>query len=115
RPHPFPLPHPPSLRYGAVRCGYRVEAKRRRKERELISTEPWGRDGMLPSLITGTATRGPSQQCAFPTSESDTTRSDLRRGLLASAPKAFGAGPATAGFISKADLLTLPARLPLLL
>src|SRR5438093_11060324 len=38
RPHPFPLPHPPSLRYGAVRRGYRVEAKRRRKERQLIST-----------------------------------------------------------------------------
>src|SRR5436190_1638532 len=65
RPHPFPLPHPPSLRYGAVRRGYRVEAKRRRKERELASTAPRGRDGMLPSLITETATRGPSQRRAF--------------------------------------------------
>ena len=34
RPHPDPLPHPPTLRYGAVQIYSRVEAKRRRKERE---------------------------------------------------------------------------------
>jgi hypothetical protein len=34
RPHPGPLPHPPTLRYGAVQIYSRVEAKRRRKERE---------------------------------------------------------------------------------
>src|SRR2546422_1067747 len=43
-PHPVPLP----------------------QERELTSVAPRGRVGMLPSLITGTATRGPSQQRAFP-------------------------------------------------
>src|SRR5207247_2011196 len=65
REHPAPrfVPQSRTLREPAARTAALLANRDQvvAEERELTSTAPWGRDGMLPSLITGTATRGPSR------------------------------------------------------